>query len=83
MIKSDAYTMNTYYMGMVDGHNKVNFYDGKIRVVTPNGNEFSKFEPKDYLEHIGEHVEEWTYAKFPYLKKLAGKVNHTEWTAGL
>jgi len=29
MVKSDAYTMNTYYMGMVDEHNKVNFYDGK------------------------------------------------------
>jgi F420-non-reducing hydrogenase large subunit len=73
MIKSDAYTMNTYYMGLVDEHNKVNFYDGKIRVVDPNGKEFLKFEPKDYLTHIGEHVEEWTYAKFPYLKKVGWK----------
>src|SRR4030066_1544686 len=39
MIKSDAYTMNTYYMGMVDDKNKVNFYDGKIRVVTPTAND--------------------------------------------
>jgi F420-non-reducing hydrogenase large subunit len=73
MIKSDAYTMNTYYMGLVDEHNKVNFYDGKIRVVDPAGKEFLKFEPKDYLTHIGEHVEEWTYAKFPYLKKVGWK----------
>jgi len=73
MIKSDAYTMNTYYMGMVDEHNKVNFYDGKIRVVTPTGNEDSIFEPKDYLTHIGEHVEEWTYAKFPFLKQVGWK----------
>ena len=73
MIKSDAYTMNTYYMGLVDEHNKVNFYDGKIRVVDPTGKEFLKFEPKDYLTHIGEHVEEWTYAKFPYLKKVGWK----------
>jgi F420-non-reducing hydrogenase large subunit len=57
MIKSDAYTMKTYYMGMVDANNKVNFYDGKIRVVDPNGSEFLKFEPKDYLTHIGEHVD--------------------------
>jgi F420-non-reducing hydrogenase large subunit len=70
MIKSDAYTMKTYYMGLVDQHNKVNFYDGKIRVVDPAGKEFLKFEPKDYATHIGEHVEEWTYAKFPYLKKV-------------
>jgi F420-non-reducing hydrogenase large subunit len=30
----------TYYMGMVDENNKVNFYDGKVRVVDPNGKEF-------------------------------------------
>jgi F420-non-reducing hydrogenase large subunit len=73
MIKSDAYTMKTYYMGLVDDHNKVNFYDGKIRVVDPTGKEFLKFEPKDYLTHISEHVEEWSYSKFPYLKKVGWK----------
>ena len=46
MIKSEAYTMKTYYMGMVDENNKVNFYDGKIRVVDPSGKEFLKFEVK-------------------------------------
>jgi F420-non-reducing hydrogenase large subunit len=73
MIKSDAYTMNTYYMGMVNKNNKVNFYDGKIRVVTPTGKEFLKFDSQDYLKHVGEHVEEWTYAKFPYLKAVGWK----------
>jgi F420-non-reducing hydrogenase large subunit len=73
MIKSDAYTMKTYYMGLVDENNKVNFYDGKIRVVDPTGKEFLKFEPKDYTTQIGEHVEEWSYAKFPYLKKVGWK----------
>jgi len=73
MIKSDTYTLDTYYMGMVDENNKVNFYDGKIRVVDPNGSEFAKFDAKDYLTHIGEHVEEWTYSKFPYLKKIGWK----------
>jgi F420-non-reducing hydrogenase large subunit len=73
LIKSDAYTMKTYYMGQVDANNKVNFYDGKIRVTDPNGSEFLKFEAKDYLAHIGEHVEPWTYAKFPFLKKVGWK----------
>jgi F420-non-reducing hydrogenase large subunit len=73
LIKSDAYTLRTYYMGLVDEHNKVNFYDGKIRVVTPDGEEFAKFEAKDYLEHIAEHVEPWTYVKQPYLKKVGWK----------
>jgi len=73
LIKSNAYTLKTYYMGTVDENNKVNFYDGKVRVVDPSGKEFVKFEPKDYLNHIVEHVEEWTYVKFPYLKKVGWK----------
>jgi F420-non-reducing hydrogenase large subunit len=73
MIKSDAYTMPTYYMGMVDENNKGNFYDGKIRVVDPSGNEFVKFDSQDYLKHVAEHVEPWTYAKFPYLTQVGWK----------
>jgi F420-non-reducing hydrogenase large subunit len=73
LIKSDAYTLKTYYMGLVDENNKVNFYDGKVRVVNPNGAEFLKFGPKDYLSQVAEHVEEWTYVKFPYLKQVGWK----------
>jgi F420-non-reducing hydrogenase large subunit len=35
MITSDAYAHQTYYMGLVDENNHVNFYDGKVRVVSP------------------------------------------------
>lgn len=70
LIKSDPYTLKTYYMGLVDENNKVNFYDGKVHVVTPNGKEFVKFTPPQYLDVIEEHVEEWSYVKFPYLKKV-------------
>jgi F420-non-reducing hydrogenase large subunit len=73
MILSDAYTHHTYYMGLVDDKNKVNFYDGKVRVVDPEGKEFVKYSPHEYLEHIAEHVEPWTYIKFPYLKKIGWK----------
>jgi F420-non-reducing hydrogenase large subunit len=73
LIKSQAYSMPTYYMGMVDENNKVNFYDGKIRVVDPKGQEVLKFDSQNYLKHIGEHVEEWTYSKFPYLKAVGYK----------
>jgi F420-non-reducing hydrogenase large subunit len=73
LIKSDAYILKTYYMGLVDENNKVNFYDGKVRVVNPNGEEFLKFSPKDYLNNVAEHVEEWTYVKFPYLKQVGWK----------
>lgn len=68
LILGDIYTHRTYYMGMVDENNHANFYDGKVRVVGPDGMEFVKYEPKDYAQHIAEHVEPWTYLKFPYLK---------------
>ena len=73
MIKSPAYMHKTYYMGLVDENNKVNFYDGKVRVVDQNGDEFVKFAPKDYLHNVAEHVEEWTYPKMPYLTKVGWK----------
>lgn len=68
MILSDAFSHRTYYMGTVDENNHVNFYDGLIRVVAPNGREYLKYKAKDYAQHIAEHVEPWTYLKFPYLK---------------
>ena len=46
----------------------MNFYEGNFRVVDPKGREILKFAPDDYLDHIAEHVEPWTYLKFPYLK---------------
>jgi F420-non-reducing hydrogenase large subunit len=73
LILSDGFTMPTYYMGMVDEKDKVNFYDGKVRVVDPEGKEFVKYSPKEYLEVVAEHVEPWTYLKFPYLKKVGWK----------
>lgn len=73
VILSDAYKMRTYYMGTVDDNNKVNFYDGKLRIVTPEGKEFAKWAPADYLNNIEEHVEPWTYVKLPYLKQIGWK----------
>src|SRR3990170_1020496 len=72
-ITSDAFTHRTHYMGLVDDRNRPNFYDGRIRVVSPTGAEVLKFPAKDYLEHIAEHVEPWTYVKFPFLKKFGWK----------
>jgi len=73
LILSPHYTMESYYMGLVDQNNKVNFYDGLLRVVDPEGKETLKFAAKDYKEHIAEYVEKWTYLKMPYLKKIGWK----------
>ena len=73
LILSDSYKHRTYYMGTVDDDNKVNFYDGKVRVVDQEGKEFLKFAPSEYLDIIEEYVEPWTYVKMPYLKKVGWK----------
>jgi len=73
LITSEAYTHRTYYMGLVDEKNRVNFYDGMIRVVDPNGREYAKFDVHKYLDYIAEHVEPWTYVTFTYLKGIGWK----------
>lgn len=73
LVTGDAYRHRTYYMGLVDENNRVNFYDGLVRVVDPNGKEFAKFKAQDYLDHIREHVEPWTYVKFCFLKDVGWK----------
>jgi len=73
LVTGDIYKHRTYYMGLVDGNNKINFYDGEVRVVDPNGKEFAKFKGQEYLDHIREHVEPWTYVRFSYLKNIGWK----------
>jgi F420-non-reducing hydrogenase large subunit len=70
LITSDIYLHRTYYMGTVDDRNRLNFYDGKIRVVDPEGREFLKYQAADYASHLSERVEPWTYLKYPYLKEV-------------
>ncbi len=72
-ILSDAYTHRTYYMGLVDANGKVNFYDGDIRVVGPDGKQFLQFPSRDYLKHVAEHTEPWSYIKFCYLRDVGWK----------
>jgi F420-non-reducing hydrogenase large subunit len=73
LILSDTFTHHTYYMGTVDANNQVNFYDGLIRVVDPQGKEFIKYPAREYAKHIAERVEPWSYLKFPYLKEVGWK----------
>ena len=73
VVTGDIYKHETYYMGLVDENNKVNFYDGDIRVVDPEGTEYAKFKANEYTDYISEHVEPWSYVKFAYLKGVGWK----------
>jgi F420-non-reducing hydrogenase large subunit len=73
LITGPIFTLKSYYMGLVDAKNKVNFYDGDLRLVDEDGKEVAKFKGNQYLDYIAEHVEPWTYMKFPFLKKVGWK----------
>jgi F420-non-reducing hydrogenase large subunit len=73
LILSDSYSHKTYNMGLVDSNNKVHFYDGNVRVTGPDGSEHARYEPKDYLQYVAEHVEPYSYLKYPFLKKIGWK----------
>jgi F420-non-reducing hydrogenase large subunit len=60
-------------MGTVDDQDRLNLYDGQIRIVDPEGVEFALYPASQYLDHVAEHVEPWTYLKFPFLKKIGWK----------
>ncbi len=73
LLTGEAYTDRTYYMGLVDDGQRPNFYDGRVRVVAPDGEPLGSYEPAEYTDWIAEHVEPWTYLKFPYLKRVGWK----------
>ncbi len=73
LIVNGPYALKIHSMGLVDDKKKVNFYDGKVRVVDVEGKELFLYAPNDYREYISERVEPWTYLKFPYLKKIGWK----------
>jgi F420-non-reducing hydrogenase large subunit len=76
IIVNGPYTLDVHNMGLVDDNNAPNFYDGKVRVVDFEGNEICKYAANDYADNIAEHVEDWTYLKFPYLKQRGWKGFH-------
>jgi NAD-reducing hydrogenase large subunit len=59
------------YMGLVDPETgALELYDGPVRLVDRDGNLLEQFAGKDYLNYVREHVEDWSYLKFPYYKKM-------------
>lgn len=62
-------TLETAYTGLVkDGF--LELFDGDIRIKGPRGRIIEEFDDSDYLKYIGEHVESWSYLKFPFYKPM-------------
>jgi NAD-reducing hydrogenase large subunit len=60
----------TGYLGLVTPKNSLELYDGDLRLTGRDGQQLEKFSAQNYLDYIAEHVEPWSYLKFPYYKKL-------------
>ena len=58
------------YMGLVDMDGGLQLYDGEIRVKDAEGNFVAQFKTDHYLSYVAEHVESWSFLKYPYLRKL-------------
>jgi len=58
------------YMGLVDAQGALQLYDGQLRIRDARGDLLAQFSPQLYLENIGEHVEPWSFLKFPFYRKL-------------
>lgn len=60
----------TGYLGLVTPNNSWEMYDGQIRLLGKDGKQLEKFDGANYLDYIAEHVENWSYLKFPYYKPM-------------
>ncbi len=60
----------TGYLGLITPENGLELYDGEIRLIGRDGAQLERFSAQNYLDYIAEHVESWSYLKFPYYKKL-------------
>ena len=58
------------YAGLVDENGCPALYDGNLRMKDHDGNTLAEFDPAGYLAFIAEHVEPWSYLKFPVFKPL-------------
>lgn len=60
--------IKTGFMGTVTADGNLNLYDGRLRLMKPDAT-YEEFQYDKYTDYIAEHVEPWTYLKFPYAKK--------------
>lgn len=65
--------IKTGFLGTVNKDGTLDLYDGLLRMMKPDGS-YEDFPYEQYTDYIAEHVEPWSYLKFPYMKKV-GKIS--------
>jgi len=66
---SEFASFPTAYMGLVQPDGALELYDGQLKMVDVDGTPLELFDPADYLDYIGEHVNAYTYLKAPFYRK--------------
>jgi F420-non-reducing hydrogenase large subunit len=59
--------IRTGFLGTVGGDGTLNLYDGKLRLMKPDGS-YVDFAYDQYTDYLSEKVLPWSYLKFPYAK---------------
>lgn len=62
------------YLGLVRQDGALDFYHGNLRAIDTHGKKILNDVPYDeYTDHIQEEVRDFSYSKFPFLKKYGEK----------
>ena len=59
--------IKTGFMGTVAPDGSLNCYEGKLRLMKPDGT-YTDFTADKYTDYIEEKTQKWSYMKFPYAK---------------
>lgn len=60
--------IETGFLGTVNPEDgSLNIHDGVLRLMKPDGS-YRDFSYEEYADFIGEHIEPWSYSKFPYAR---------------
>ncbi len=70
LLQSPEARLPVHSMGLVDDELSPNFYDGRLRVVSCDGEELFLGDARQGLSLVEEHSEPWTYVKFPFLREF-------------
>ncbi|UCF90855.1 MAG: Ni/Fe hydrogenase subunit alpha [Desulfobacterales bacterium] len=58
------------YMGLANDQGALELYEGQVNVRNREGQSLGRFPTQAYLDCVAEHVEPWSFLKFPYYRPL-------------
>jgi NAD-reducing hydrogenase large subunit len=70
------------HKGLVDEDGALSLYDGEVRIVDPKGKKLAQFKAVDYLDHVAEHVEPWSFLKFPFYRPMGWAEGNSTFRVG-